>query len=64
MLRVSLSPVGAVRWVLTCPPTHMAAPRPPSFIKGMASTTNILVRFYTPVALLTESGRPWVPSAV
>ncbi|KXZ46245.1 hypothetical protein GPECTOR_45g115 [Gonium pectorale] len=32
----------------------------PTFIKGMASTTNVLVRFYTPVVGLTNLGRPVV----
>ncbi|KAG2431901.1 hypothetical protein HXX76_009392 [Chlamydomonas incerta] len=32
----------------------------PAFIKGMASTTNILVRFFTPVIALTNLGRPVV----
>ncbi|GLC39538.1 Hexokinase-3 [Pleodorina starrii] len=32
----------------------------PAFIKGMASTTNVLVRFFVPVMALTDGGRPVV----
>ncbi|GIL60978.1 hypothetical protein Vafri_15766 [Volvox africanus] len=32
----------------------------PAFIKGMASTTNLLVRFFVPVMALTDAGRPVV----
>ncbi|KAG2487725.1 hypothetical protein HYH03_013724 [Edaphochlamys debaryana] len=32
----------------------------PAFIKGMASTTNILVRFFVPVMAFTDMGRPVV----
>lgn len=30
----------------------------PAFIKFMASTTNLLVRFSVPVVFLTDTGRP------
>ena len=30
----------------------------PAFIKGMASTTSVLVRFFVPVVFMSSGGRP------